>query len=71
MKDALNTLNRVLKELDLAETESIRIICDIISRSAKKYKAKELSELAEIVSLWNKEPLSEILEKLKELQSEV
>jgi len=65
MNEAYGTLESVLQELDMAETESICIICNSIQRYAEKYKSVKLKELVGIIRLWGKEPLSEMLKKLQ------
>nr|BDD44715.1 hypothetical protein 21 [bacterium] len=65
MDHALDTLESVYQEVYMAETESIEIACQVIRRNAEKYNSVELKKLADIISLWGKEPMSDILSKLK------
>jgi len=71
MKNAIDTLESVLQELDMGETEAVRIICNIIKYNAEKYKSKELKELAKIFSMWNRKPVSDILDCLNKIQEDI
>lgn len=65
-EEAYDTLDQVLQELDEAESESMRVACDIISHSAEQFESEILDKLAEILSQWGFRPSVEILKMLKE-----
>ena len=68
MEEAFDVLETVLQEMYEAEADAMRRIYDIVKRNAEKYKSMELEKLTDIIRLWTEEPMTEILEKLRDIK---